>query len=129
MMESLEIINEEIECSKRNIKSQEELLKKIDKESIAYNYISLNMATEKFRLERFDKIKKALEILKILKNNISYEVYEKSVKVRDDENDYEYYENELTPYIAIEIHNVDDFEIVNDWDIEQRQKAGDNKHD
>ena len=87
------------------------------------------MATEKFRLERFDKIKKALEILKILKNNISYEVYEKSVKVRDDENDYEYYENELTPYIAIEIHNVDDFEIVNDWDIEQRQKAGDNKHD
>lgn len=128
-MESLEIINEEIECSKRNIKSQEELLKKIDKESIAYNYISLNMATEKFRLERFDKIKKALEILKILKNNISYEVYEKSVKVRDDENDYEYYENELTPYIAIEIHNVDDFEIVNDWDIEQSQKAGDNKHD
>lgn len=105
-MESLEIV-------KKNLESGD-VVTVVDKD---YHLITK---------EQLETIKKDLEILQIFKKNISYEVDERTVKVRDDENDYEYYENELTPYIAIEIHNPDTFEIVNDWDIEQSQKEKDN---
>lgn len=127
MMESLEIIKRNIEKVALHIGYLKALMLRVCEDEERYKQLKSSVKSSEEEIKELETIMKDLKILQIFKKNISYEVYEKSVKVRDDENDYEYYENELTPYIAIEIHNVDDFEIVNDWDVEQKQKACDNK--
>lgn len=123
-MESLEIVKKNIERLAEHIGYLKAMASKISKDEKRYGQIKSSIKNSEEEMKELETVMKDLEILQIFKKNISYEVYERSVKVRDDENDYEYYENELTPYIAIEIHNPNDFETVNDWDIEQRQKAG-----
>jgi len=66
-MNSLEMVDEEIENFKNYINSQKQLLEKVNKEDMAYAYITSNIHSQEFKLEKLYKIRKDLEDYLIIK--------------------------------------------------------------
>lgn len=87
-----------------------------------YKELKLKINEVETSINSIESIKHDLEILVIFKTNISYEVYECSSKIIDQENDYVYYENQLNDYICIEIHNVEDFNKIYAWHENKKKK-------